>query len=204
MDTNALSENDELVEAVKGVLERAEQAVRKAKLQPDHQAVGFECAVRILSTSAYPIMAVPTQPPFSQREKVLLSDSSDHLAVKCNEHDVDYESLMELFTLGDDGKIMLTIASQLLPKGKKAGLEAIALTLSFVREGIGDEGATRQDEIAAAAEHYGVKDTNFAKHMKSMEVWFQPQPVGGSKKAYRLKRAGWEEAAKVLKRMTEV
>lgn len=182
---------DSVVVRLKATLE----VVRKAEIPNELQAIAFECAFKALEGNSQNRKSNPIELQGLTTE----NQNTGNLQTKARQLGIDTDALLELFTEAD-GALTLTIPTSRLPTQKKGRVETLALVATFLRQGAGWEEFTSHDVIGAEAEEYGCRDSNFSTYLKGMGESFQMKTENG-KRYYKLKRAGWEQAAKEINRL---
>lgn len=183
------------------LLKKTLDAVKEAGLPPELREAGFRCAYETISASTVGGVS-KREPEMTEVERVnddAAQANTWKLSAKAKEHGLDPEELLELFT-ESEGKLALTIDRNRLAGPTKRALLELTLILCFLRQGAGWEDFTTQDEIAIAADYYGLKDSNFSRHMKDSSNFLQMKTEGG-KRSFRLRRTGWEQTATVISRV---
>lgn len=189
------------------LLTRALTAVDAAKVPGDLREVAFTTALTMLTggqlatASSGPALStarVPTAPTGTQSTATggLGSTGSTVLDAIVSGLDVNADLVRRLFA-DRNGEPELIIKSSKLPKSKAAAAPDIALLLMAARQSASIDDYTDAETIRAACRRYGQFDqSNFGKHMKSLDNFILTQGKGVSTKR-KLTHPGLE-AAKAL------
>jgi len=178
------------------ILQQAADLVAKANLPAALQGVAFDKAVDLIAGVA----TIGDGPAKKQVQTGAVSDSGDALDKIATKLDLKRELIHETFE-ATNGSVTLTIARSKLAEHKTKGTKQIALLVSAARQAAGIEEWTETKTIRAFADDYGKYDSpNFAAAIAELGDFFSFSGSGANRKL-RMRRAGFEEAASLIKKI---
>lgn len=115
---------------------------------------------------------------------------------------VDREVVEGVYT-SDGSTLDISVNPARLPRSKSTGTKALALLLTALRQGAGDEEFTAVDDIRRLAQEFGRYDgPNFASAITEMRgVFLVKGPA--RQRALKLTRPGWQQAADLVRELGE-
>lgn len=180
---------------VTDILRRAAEAVVAADLPENLRNTAFGKAVDLLTQG--PPAGSQVRSAFGSETSRGTDDPLQAIGAKLG---LERSLIDEVFEV-ENGNVNLTIARSKLEPKKAAGTKQIALLLAAARQGAGIEDWTEGRTIRAVASDYGKFDgPNFASSISELGDYFSFSGSGSGRRL-KMRRAGFEEAASVIKKL---
>jgi len=189
--------DDKIVKA----LERAVAAVDQAKVPDDLRSDAFKLAWQEMSGQTEPPGTAGGLPNTSPPASAPAAEGAwAELAKRLT--GVTVEQLQDIYELGEGGTFTPHLPTPALPRAKSDATRALAL-LIFAGRQYTDQEWTPGDLVIEVCKNYKKFDqANNASIMAEGDSHWRIEGKGKSKK-YKLIRPGWEEAARLITRVTE-
>jgi hypothetical protein len=182
-------------EKVADLLRQATEVVLAAGIPEELQPVAFGRAFDLLAgTTRRSDQARGTIPTGAE------DNSAGLLERIASRLHLDREIIAETFEEREGG-IRLVVAPSKLDPQKTKGTKQVALLVSAARQAAGLEDSTPAKAIRLEAEDYGKYDSpNFAATISDLGEYFSMSGSGPNRR-FKLRRAGFEEAAALIQRL---
>lgn len=185
-----------LVEA----LRETSKSIEEADIPPEFRPKAFEILLKHVLGSTRPVLGASVLDQRTTQCEEASTNNLERLADKLN---VSSDLISDYFSCDpDEGKVKLSLSTKQLPKNKSNGTQRIALLLAAANEMLLPVSReTPYSEVREWAAYYGCHDsTNFSKSLSRLDDKIKISGKG-SKAAFTLKQAGWEEAANVMQEL---
>jgi hypothetical protein len=190
--------SSESSDQVAAVLKLALEAVRKADIPEALEEVGFGRAIDLLGAG----VAIPKGQSATLGSSLGGGDHGDRVTKIARRMGIDPGALAYVYDVDDDG-VTLVVQRSKLAKDKANASREVALLYAAARQAGGfDEGSTPSGEIRQRVSDMGVLDANnFGPKLAAMRDWFAIKGAG-QKREFKVTQHGYEEAAKIVHRIT--
>jgi hypothetical protein len=180
-------------EQLAALIKRARAVVEEAGVSEDLRQVAFTKAFDLLSTESSTVGSGRADHESSGPDQTELAKIARRLST-------DEQTAGEVFDANDD--LQLVFARSRLPLEKGPAMRIIALLTATGRQAGGyDPDWTTGDSIREQCRRFGVLDgRNFASSLSGVRGWFVVRG-GPQQKEYKVTRAGFEEAARLVGRL---
>jgi hypothetical protein len=188
-------DNPQVVELLTAALE----AVTTARIPDDLRPVAFGRAVDLLSGTD---SVSSTNASSTQEQSNETTPIGDQLAKIARRMGIEAKALAYIYEI-DSEDVTLVVQRSKLSKDRTNASREVALLYAAARQATGiDNGHTSSANIRQRVSDMGVLDeSNFAAKLALMRDWFAMKGTG-AKREFKVTQHGYEEAGKLITRLT--